>query len=169
MTEYFNAAGIHNMMAVFASMLYERRILITSKRLSKVSACVQAANALIYPMHWQHIFIPILPKQCIDYLSAPMPFLIGVPAPVMQKVIPHELGDAVILDADEQVVRSPFADLESLPNEVCSNLKKSLNRPLAGDSIPRAFLQTLVHLIGGYRDALRHRQVRIYYTYIRSS
>jgi hypothetical protein len=74
----------------------------------------------------------------------------------------HELGDAVILDADEQIVRSPFADLESLPNEVASNLKRALNKPkdLVGDSIPRAFLQALVHLIGGYRDALKHRQVR---------
>jgi hypothetical protein len=35
-------------------------------------------------MHWQHIFIPVLPNHLIDYLSAPMPFLIGVPAPIMQ-------------------------------------------------------------------------------------
>jgi hypothetical protein len=72
------------MLVIFASMLYERRIIITSKRLSSISACVQAANALIYPMHWQHIFIPILPSTLVDYLTAPMPFLIGVPAPLMQ-------------------------------------------------------------------------------------
>ena len=37
-------------------------------------------------MFWQHIFIPILPKNLIGYLNAPMPFLIGVPAPVMETV-----------------------------------------------------------------------------------
>ena len=41
LTEYFNAAGIHNMLVVFASMLHERRIIITSKRISNLSACVQ--------------------------------------------------------------------------------------------------------------------------------
>ena len=85
LTEYYNAVGIHNMLVIFASMLYERRIIITSKRLSRLSACVQAANSIIYPMHWQHIFIPVLPMQLIDYLSAPMPFLIGVPAPIMSR------------------------------------------------------------------------------------
>lgn len=68
------------MIALFASMLNERRIVIVSSRLSRLTACVQAANSLIYPMSWQHIFIPVLPTKLMDYLSAPMPFLIGIPA-----------------------------------------------------------------------------------------
>eukprot|EP00095_Tigriopus_kingsejongensis_P000559 maker-scaffold776_size99073-snap-gene-0.15 protein:Tk00559 transcript:maker-scaffold776_size99073-snap-gene-0.15-mRNA-1 annotation:"denn domain-containing protein 1a" len=160
LTEYYNAVGIHNMLVIFASMLFERRIIITSKRLSRLSACVQAANAIIYPMQWQHIFIPVLPLPMIDYLSAPMPFLVGVPAPLMAKVRLNELGEAVILDADTNVVRSPFNDLDFLPLEVTANLKRSLkdHRDLLGDSVARAFLQALVHLIGGYRDALKFRQ-----------
>ncbi|XP_059092753.1 uncharacterized protein LOC131888009 isoform X1 [Tigriopus californicus] len=160
LTEYYNAVGIHSMLVIFASMLFERRIIVTSKRLSRLSACVQAANAIIYPMHWQHIFIPVLPMQLIDYLSAPMPFLVGVPAPIMAKVKSHELGEVVVLDADTNVIRSPFSDLEYLPSEVTANLKRSLksHRNLLGDSVARAFLQALVHLIGGYRDALKFRQ-----------
>lgn len=69
---------------IFASMLYERRIIFTSKRLSRLSACVQACNALIYPMIWQHIYIPVLPVALIDYLLAPMPFLIGVPTSILE-------------------------------------------------------------------------------------
>lgn len=84
LTEYYSAVDPHNMMIVFASMLYERRIVFTSKRLSRLSACVQACNALIYPMIWQHIFIPVLPVSLMDYLLAPMPFLIGVPAPTFE-------------------------------------------------------------------------------------
>ena len=65
---------------------------------------LQAANSLIYPMDWQHIFIPILPRHLADYLAAPMPFLIGVPAPIMaESVKQHELSEVVVLDADEQV------------------------------------------------------------------
>ena len=55
-------------------------------------------------MDWQHIFIPILPRHLADYLAAPMPFLIGVPAPIMaESVKQHELSEVVVLDADEQV------------------------------------------------------------------
>ncbi|XP_011643704.1 uncharacterized protein LOC105431307 [Pogonomyrmex barbatus] len=84
LTEYYSAVDSHNMMIIFASMLYERRIIFISKRLSRLSACVQACNALIYPMIWQHIYIPVLPLSLIDYLLAPMPFLIGVPTPTLQ-------------------------------------------------------------------------------------
>lgn len=84
LTEYYSAVDSHNMMMIFASMLYERRIIFISKRLSRLSACVQACNALIYPMIWQHIYIPVLPLSLIDYLLAPMPFLIGVPTLTLQ-------------------------------------------------------------------------------------
>jgi hypothetical protein len=84
LTEYYNAVDTHNMMIIFASMLYERRIIFTSKKLKRLSACVQSANDVIYPMIWQHIFIPVLPMALIDYLLAPMPFLIGVPDEVMK-------------------------------------------------------------------------------------
>jgi len=160
LTEYFNAVDSSTMLIIFASMLYERRILITSKKLSRLSACVQAANALIYPMFWQHIFIPVLPAQLMDYLSAPMPFLIGVPEPLMKRVKRSEVGEVVILDADNNKIDTPFDDLESLPVEVVSNLRRALKpgTGLLGDSVARAFLQALVHLIGGYRDALKYRQ-----------
>merc|ERR1719318_1110843 len=46
LTEYFNAVDSNTMLIIFASMLYERRILITSRKLSRLSSCVQAANAL---------------------------------------------------------------------------------------------------------------------------
>lgn len=160
LTEYFNAVDIHNMMVVFASMLYERRIVVTSRRLSRLSACVQAANTIIYPMSWQHIFIPILPATLIDYLSAPMPFLIGVPCELMQRVRTADLGDAVVLDADNNRITSPYTDLDSLPADVVSMLKRSLRNPnnLLGDRVARCFLRALVQLIGGYRDALRFPQ-----------
>ncbi|XP_078046006.1 DENN domain-containing protein 1A isoform X1 [Augochlora pura] len=156
LTEYYSAVDAHNMMIVFASMLCERRIIFTSKRLSRLSACVQACNALIYPMIWQHIYIPVLPLSLIDYLLAPMPFLIGVPSPTLQRVRKSDLGEIVILDADNNIIESPFEDLESLPQDVVANLKKALrNRAmLLGDGVSRAFLRALVQLTAGYKDAL---------------
>lgn len=156
LTEYYNAVSAANMMVVFASMLFERRIIVTSRKLTRLSACVQSANDVIYPMNWQHIFIPVLPAALVDYMHAPMPFLIGVPEDVLQQVQRSDVGDVVILDADNDRIETPFDDLNSLPAEVVTALKKQLkNRAaLLGDGVSRAFLRALVHLIGGYRDAL---------------
>lgn len=156
LTEYFSAISVNNMMTIFASMLNERRILFTSKKLSQLSACVLAANTLIYPMCWQHIFIPVLPKHLLDYVSAPMPFLIGLPSSTMSKINTSELGEVVILYIDLNKVETSFNDLESLPSEIVQILKKSLKHEniLLGDGLARAFLRALVQLIGGYREAL---------------
>ncbi|CAG0918019.1 unnamed protein product [Notodromas monacha] len=155
--EYVNAVDINCMIEIFSAMLRERRIIVVSKKLSRLSACVQAANSLIAPMNWQHIFIPLLPLKLIEYLSAPMPFLVGVPAPIFAKVRRNEIGEAVILNADDNRIESPFRDADGLPPEILSHLKKSLNNPtnLMGEGVSRAFLRALVALIGGYRDALR--------------
>lgn len=118
--EYYSAVDAHNMMIIFSSMLYERRIIFTSKKLSRLSACVQACNSLIYPMIWQHIYIPVLPLALMDYLLAPMPFLIGVPSTILERVNKNDLGDVVVLDADNNSIESPFQDLESLPVDVVS-------------------------------------------------
>ncbi|XP_065211739.1 DENN domain-containing protein 1B-like [Planococcus citri] len=160
LTEYYNAVDIRNMMVIFASMLCERRIIFTSKKLSRLSACVQSANALLYPMNWQHIFIPVLPKSLIEYLLAPMPYLIGLPHSLLQHVRFSDLGDVVMLDADNNTIDSPFHDLESLPSDVVHNLRKQLSNraSLLGDGVSKAFLRALVQLIGGYRDALKISQ-----------
>lgn len=83
---YYNFISPKNQMEIFAAMLAERRIVFTSAHLDRLSACVQAANALLYPMVWEHIFIPILPMPMRDMLGATMPFLIGVPTTVLQDV-----------------------------------------------------------------------------------
>lgn len=131
--------------------------MITSERLNRLSACVQAANSLIYPMHWQHIFIPLLPNSARDYLSAPMPFLVGVPAPILAQVNRGELGEVVLLNLDDQKLTTPFDDVSTLPSDVLHNLRKALKQSSStlGDGLCRAFMKALVQLIGSYHDALR--------------
>ncbi len=121
-----------------------------------------------------------------------------------QRVKLHELGDAVVLNADSGQIETPFDDINSLPNEVRDSLKRGLKKDsLIGDAVSRfgllvifsspsgklapkrlfmllsyiersgqisqvfpsfifsrAFLCAVVQLIGGYRDALKLRQVR---------
>ncbi|PSN30905.1 hypothetical protein C0J52_18570 [Blattella germanica] len=79
---------------------------------------------------------------------------------MFQRVRKADLGEVVVLDADNNKVETPFQDLESLPPDVVNSLKRQLkNRAaLLGDGVSRAFLRALVQLIGGYRDALKFHQ-----------
>uniref|UniRef100_A0A8C2IZG3 DENN/MADD domain containing 1A n=1 Tax=Cyprinus carpio TaxID=7962 RepID=A0A8C2IZG3_CYPCA len=71
LTEYFVAVDVNNMLHLYASMLYERRILISCSKLSTLTACVHGAAAMLYPMYWQHVYIPVLPQIRALHLTHP--------------------------------------------------------------------------------------------------
>ncbi|XP_069086528.1 DENN domain-containing protein 1C isoform X2 [Pleurodeles waltl] len=156
LTEFVLAVDVNNMLQLYASMLHERRILITSSKLSTLTACVHASTAMLYPMYWQNIYIPILPPHLLDYCCAPMPYLIGVHSSLMEHVRQRPLEDVVVLNVDSNTLETPFQDLESLPADVVSLLKLRLKKQSAvtGDGVARAFLRAQALLFGSYRDAL---------------
>ncbi|XP_065428066.1 DENN domain-containing protein 1A isoform X11 [Chrysemys picta bellii] len=118
LTEYFVAVDVNNMLHLYASMLYERRILICCSKLSTLTACIHGSAAMLYPMFWQHVYIPVLPPHLLDYCCAPMPYLIGIHLSLMEKVRNMALEDVVILNVDTNTLETPFDDLQSLPNDV---------------------------------------------------
>ncbi|XP_038000878.1 DENN domain-containing protein 1B isoform X3 [Motacilla alba alba] len=159
LTEYFVAVDVNNMLQLYASMLHERRIIITSSKLSTLTACVHASAALLYPMYWQHIYIPVLPPHLLDYCCAPMPYLIGVHLSLIERVKNRSLEDVVLLNVDTNTLETPFNDLNNLPGEVVSALKNKLKKQstATGDGVARAFLRAQAALFGSYRDALRYK------------
>jgi len=146
------------MILVFASLLSERKILVTSRKLSRLSSVALALNLILYPLCWQHLFIPILPDSFGDYLEAPVPFIIGVPHSNLKKLrTNHLLSDTVFVDADTDCVLSPFPqDLSSLPPGIRTFLKKHLtkDRLLQGNGLARTFLRVFVKLMGNFEMAL---------------
>uniref|UniRef100_A0A3B3T700 DENN domain containing 1B n=1 Tax=Paramormyrops kingsleyae TaxID=1676925 RepID=A0A3B3T700_9TELE len=159
LTEYFVAVDVNNMLQLYASMLHERRIIITSSKLSTLTACVHGSAAMLYPMYWQHIYIPVLPPHLLDYCCAPMPYLIGVHLSLLERVKSRSLEDVVILNVDTNMLESPTDDLQNLPSDVISTLKSKLKKQstATGSGVARAFLRAQAALFGSYRDALRYK------------
>ncbi|XP_045154109.1 DENN domain-containing protein 1B [Echinops telfairi] len=159
LTEYFVAVDVNNMLQLYASMLHERRIIITSSKLSTLTACLHGSAALLYPMYWQHIYIPVLPPRLLDYCCAPMPYLIGIHSSLIERVKNKSLEDVVMLNVDTNTLESPFNDLSNLPSDVVSALKNKLKKQstATGDGVARAFLRAQAALFGSYRDALRYK------------
>ncbi|XP_071073108.1 DENN domain-containing protein 1A isoform X3 [Dasypus novemcinctus] len=157
LTEYFVAVDVNNMLHLYASMLYERRILIICSKLSTLTACIHGSAAMLYPMYWQHVYIPVLPPHLLDYCCAPMPYLIGIHLSLMEKVRNMALDDVVILNVDTNTLETPFDDLQSLPSDVISSLKNRLKKvsTTTGDGVARAFLKAQAAFFGSYRNALK--------------
>ncbi|XP_048198142.1 DENN domain-containing protein 1A isoform X9 [Perognathus longimembris pacificus] len=157
LTEYFVAVDVNNMLHLYASMLYERRILLACSKLSTLTACIHGSAAMLYPMYWQHVYIPVLPPHLLDYCCAPMPYLIGIHLSLMEKVRNMALDDVVILNVDTNTLETPFDDLQSLPNDVISSLKNRLKKvsTTTGDGVARAFLKAQAAFFGSYRNALK--------------
>ncbi|KAL6722436.1 hypothetical protein Aduo_017561 [Ancylostoma duodenale] len=152
MLEFYNAVSSRQMLAIYASLLKERRIIFTGRKLSQLSSCIHAASTLLYPMSWQSVFIPVLPESLLDMIMAPMPFLIGVPKQVMESNLLKDLGEMVIVDLEDKTLQSAHNDVADLPSEVIVYLKSQLkNSTDMDDSISRSFLRANVHLFGGYR------------------
>ncbi|XP_053101121.1 DENN domain-containing protein 1B isoform X4 [Hemicordylus capensis] len=131
----------------------------TPVSLSLLTACIHGSAALLYPLYWQHIYIPVLPPHLLDYCCAPMPYLIGVHFSLIERVKSKSLEDVVMLNVDTNTLETPFHDLSNLPNEVVSALKNKLKKQstATGDGVARAFLRAQAALFGSYRDALRYK------------
>ncbi|XP_048051371.1 DENN domain-containing protein 1B isoform X1 [Megalobrama amblycephala] len=157
LTELVVAVDVGNLLQLYASMLFERRILIYCSKLSTLTACVHACNGMLFPMYWQHIFIPVLPPHLLDYCCAPMPYLIGVHSSLAERVKSRALEDVVILNVDTNTLESPYEDLKKIPADVVAGLKVRLKRQAAsaGSGVAHAFLRAQALLFGGYRDALQ--------------
>ncbi|KJE92932.1 hypothetical protein CAOG_03814 [Capsaspora owczarzaki ATCC 30864] len=74
----FKCLGLDNVLVLFRCLLAEQRIVLKSRDLELLSPCVLAAESLLYPLHWQHIFIPILPLELRHFLQSPVPYVVGM-------------------------------------------------------------------------------------------
>ncbi|XP_032802637.2 DENN domain-containing protein 1A-like isoform X1 [Petromyzon marinus] len=156
LTEFTVAVDVPSTLQLYASLLNERRIIVTSSKISTLSSCIHALALLLYPMSWQHVYIPLLPPHLLEYCSAPMPFLIGVHSSLMDRVRTMPLDDAIVFTIDTNTMETPFNDLQGLPSDVVAALRSRLKRPATvGDGVARAFLKSQAALYGSYREALR--------------
>lgn len=51
---------------------------------------------------WHHIFLSLLPHNLLDYLSSPIPYLIGLPAQFLPRLSTLPLEEVTIIDLDLQ-------------------------------------------------------------------
>ena len=55
-----------------------QRILLHSTSYETLTGACEALVSLLFPFVWPHIYIPMLPLQLLEYLQAPVPFIMGI-------------------------------------------------------------------------------------------
>eukprot|EP00911_Craspedida_sp_UC1_P000010 UC1_evm1s9 len=153
-------------LTLFAAVLNERRILVTSARLDLVSAYAHACDLILRPLAWQGVFIPIIPRHLLDYCAAPVPFIVGVHASLFVSIAAtsEALEGVVVVDADAGTVTSPYSESDELPDALFTPLKHVLKRhqasALPGTELAGAFAEVVISLTSGYHAELIRGRVK---------
>ncbi|EEH57232.1 uncharacterized protein MICPUCDRAFT_39693 [Micromonas pusilla CCMP1545] len=152
----FQAVTSDATIALFAALLHERRVVISGGDLSALSAAVHAAAATTRPLRWTGIFMPTMPASLIDYLTAPMPFLVGLHAshvPAM-KTLPTD--DIFHLNLDDGAYTYFESDVDSLPTRPTRALRSALEAQMKSvrlddDAVAGAFRKFIATVLGPYK------------------
>jgi len=70
--------GPDNCQLLLLMALTEQKILVHSLHPDVVTAVCEAIMQIIFPFYWQCPYIPLCPIGMCDYLSAPLPFVMGL-------------------------------------------------------------------------------------------
>ena len=68
----------HLILHVLGAMIMEQKILIHGFDLANVTKVTEALLSLLYPLEWPFVYIPLVPPSLVDYLHAPLPFIMGI-------------------------------------------------------------------------------------------
>ncbi|KAL0923386.1 hypothetical protein M5K25_007440 [Dendrobium thyrsiflorum] len=72
------ALSLESVLALVTAALLEKQVVVRCPNLGILSAIVFSIIPLIRPFEWQSLFLPVLPRKMIDFLDAPVPFIVGI-------------------------------------------------------------------------------------------
>ncbi|UJR36733.1 hypothetical protein I4U23_029448 [Adineta vaga] len=150
----FSRLGPDIMLRLFSHLIFERRLLFISSKLFHLTACACGCLHLINPMHWQNIFLPILPESMTWTAQCSAPYIIGIHSSIYSKMNRNELGDVIIINIDNRTIESQYDDLSLFPKQLIRQMKKDIEQSsqLAGDHLARVFLRTMAFVFGNYAN-----------------
>ncbi|XP_062091165.1 uncharacterized protein LOC133797316 isoform X1 [Humulus lupulus] len=96
---------LENVLTLYAGALLEKNIVVICSNLGILSAIVLSIIPLIRPYRWQSLLVPVLPSDMLDFLDAPVPYIVGVKNKTNEVL--SKLSNSVLVDANKNQVKSP--------------------------------------------------------------
>ncbi|WKY17279.1 hypothetical protein Q1695_001691 [Nippostrongylus brasiliensis] len=146
---------------VIAALLAERRILLVDHSVCTASEMVHVMEALIQPLIWPYVFIPVIPDTLSDLTQNPTPYLMGI----LRKNIVH-IRDLIV---SEQCTLNDIDPEHFIFIDSQSGLLNPLPHPCPATGVTSSWKQhcalhfcermgmpkkAAMALITGFRDAL---------------
>ncbi|XP_004493840.2 uncharacterized protein [Cicer arietinum] len=70
--------SLDSLLALATGVLLEKQVVIVCPNLGVLSAVVLSLIPMIRPFQWQSLLLPVLPEKMIEFLDAPVPYIVGV-------------------------------------------------------------------------------------------
>lgn len=104
----FSSLDLNNLISVFASLIKETKTIFVSKFTDKLTACSYSLLSLLYPLHWNLIYVPVLPENLIDYVYSPVNYVYGVHSNYRDDAYLRCQGNILIVDLDNNSLEFKF-------------------------------------------------------------
>ena len=135
--------GPSHFIRLLSALLCERRIILISKSVSRLSMCVRAASSVLAQglLLWKHILIPVLPPHMLRFLSVKAPYLVGILHQYASRLGRIDgLTDALCVNLDTNELKTlsmanPRTTVPDMLKRV--NRKSSESEPNAADCLAR--------------------------------
>lgn len=138
--------GVPNSLRLLSGLMSERRVLLISRFPTRLAMCARSALSMLAQglLSWQHLYIPVLPPHLLQYLQAPMPYLIGVLATLLPSVnAMQDVGEVLIINLDQNALET-----RGIPQNLISTRIPDLFRgSMRDESLPCEGLFFAVSLI----------------------
>jgi hypothetical protein len=108
----FRRLGCRGALTVLGAALRESRILLVSTDLALLPAVGEAIRALLYPLRWTHVYLPVVPAPLLDLVQAPVPFLLGTHTDWLGMVPSETLQDVLVVDVDSGAISAGGVDMD---------------------------------------------------------
>jgi DENN (AEX-3) domain/ENTH domain len=150
--------GVAHALRIMAALLSERRVILISSSPTRLATCSHAAVSILAVglLHWQHLYIPVLPPHLWQYLAAPYPYLIGILSSTVPRLDRTDgLGEVLLihLDTNQMETRGMEAStiLQRLPDLFRSSVEQLpsqvVQNTLGPSSASEQLAQDLVELL----------------------
>jgi hypothetical protein len=162
---------------LLAAALTECKILIHSNNIADIAMVAEVVTALLYPFTWSLPYIPVLPLGMLEFVEAPLSYMLGVPTQNLRLTDPLALEDVVVIDLDSGFSSStslarrnaskPGANKNSppLPSQVANNIARAVHKLLrAEEDLDMEFgmMDMACHSLPGLEtESLAEREFRV--------
>ncbi|CAL9224824.1 unnamed protein product [Arabidopsis halleri] len=96
---------LDNVLMILAGALLEKQIVFVCSNLGILAASVLSIIPVIRPFRWQSLLMPVLPDDMLEFLDAPVPYIVGVKNKTSE--VQSKLTNVIVVDVFKNQVKSP--------------------------------------------------------------